>query len=42
MKRVKKIKKVLPKDKSFQIWKHQSSLSISQCISSEMLNNFYI
>jgi len=33
MKRVKKIKKVLPKDESFQIWKNQSSLSVAQRIS---------
>ena len=48
MKRVKKIKNASPKDINFQIWKHQSPLSIAQHVcyemltNSEMLNNFYI
>jgi len=38
----KKIKNALPKDINFQIWKHQSPLSIAQHVCYEMLTNFYI
>jgi len=34
------MKKGLPKVENFQIWKHQSPLSIAQCFSFEMLKNF--
>jgi len=36
------MKKTLPNDEIFQIWKHQSPRSIAQRVSYEMLNNFYI
>jgi len=36
------MKKALQKDEIFQIWKHQSPLSIAQRVSYEMLTNFYI
>jgi len=42
VKRVKKIKKRLPKEKKFQIVIHQLPLSIVQSVLFEMLNNFYI
>jgi len=38
----KKIKKALPLDENFQVWKHQSPLNIGQHVSYEMLTNFYI
>jgi len=36
------MKKTLPNDEIFQIWKDQSPWSIAQRVSYEMLNNFYI
>jgi len=42
MKKVKKIKIVFPKDEIFQILKHQSPLSINQCVSFKMLKKFYL
>jgi len=36
------MKKALPKDENFEIWKHQLHLSIGQRVSFEMLNNFYV